>query len=300
MTSAAVIERRKAKAVKLNNDLKTFVEQYDTEDDWKTYLDIISHFRQYSARNIMLIHGQCPNASRVAGFRKWGELGYRVRKGEHGIKIFGFTRVGGNNKNTDNDDQDKDEENKKSTSYVYFPVLTVFDRSQVDAVDENALNTDPSQHHMLNGDDNAQLLPILVKVGESMGYDITFDHTRLGDAHGRTSFGINGAKRITVSDQLSPAHQVKTMLHELAHAYLHAGTTEKPCELERSIKECEAESVAYCVAGALGIDTSDYSVYYVAHWSNKNKDEVLLGIAHRVKECSFALLDMIEDMSNEK
>lgn len=46
MTSAAVIERRKAKAVKLNNDLKTFVEQYDTEDDWKTYLDIISHFRQ--------------------------------------------------------------------------------------------------------------------------------------------------------------------------------------------------------------------------------------------------------------
>lgn len=45
MTSAAVIERRKAKAVKLNNDLKTFVEQYDTEDDWKTYLDIISHFR---------------------------------------------------------------------------------------------------------------------------------------------------------------------------------------------------------------------------------------------------------------
>lgn len=70
MTSAAVIERRKAKAVKLNNDLKTFVEQYDTEDDWKTYLDIMSHFRQYSARNIMLIHGQCPNASRVAGFRK--------------------------------------------------------------------------------------------------------------------------------------------------------------------------------------------------------------------------------------
>lgn len=33
MTSAAVIERRKAKAVKLNNDLKTLVEQYDTEDD---------------------------------------------------------------------------------------------------------------------------------------------------------------------------------------------------------------------------------------------------------------------------
>src|SRR3546814_11011300 len=40
---------------------------------------------------VMLIFSQAPDASQVAGFRKWQELGRQVRKGEKSIKIFGYS-----------------------------------------------------------------------------------------------------------------------------------------------------------------------------------------------------------------
>jgi antirestriction protein ArdC len=42
---------------------------------------------RYSLHNVLLIASQKPNASYVAGFRTWNELGRFVRKGEKGILI---------------------------------------------------------------------------------------------------------------------------------------------------------------------------------------------------------------------
>src|SRR6202795_1821888 len=51
------------------------------------YLKAIGRFHRYSLHNVMLIAAQRPNASYVAGFRTWNELGRFVRKGEKGILI---------------------------------------------------------------------------------------------------------------------------------------------------------------------------------------------------------------------
>jgi antirestriction protein ArdC len=54
---------------------------------------------------------------------------------------------------------------------------------------------------------------------------------------------------------------VKTLAHELAHALLHADAG------DRALAELEAESVAFVVCDALGIEAAAWSFGYVATWS---------------------------------
>ena len=44
------------------------------------YLKAIGRFHRYSLHNVLLIASQKPNASYVAGFRTWNELGRFVKK----------------------------------------------------------------------------------------------------------------------------------------------------------------------------------------------------------------------------
>src|SRR4029077_20951551 len=56
-------------------------------DALKTYLSVMSRFHKYSWGNCLLIYGQRPDATHVAGFHAWLKLRRFVRKGEKGIVI---------------------------------------------------------------------------------------------------------------------------------------------------------------------------------------------------------------------
>lgn len=47
------------------------------------YLDFCARFHRYSHYNAMMIMMQKPDATYVAGFKKWQTLGYQVKKLEH-------------------------------------------------------------------------------------------------------------------------------------------------------------------------------------------------------------------------
>src|SRR5258708_9482274 len=51
------------------------------------YLAAMAKFRAYSFLNVLLILKQCPNASRVAGYRTWQSFGRQVKQGAKGIMI---------------------------------------------------------------------------------------------------------------------------------------------------------------------------------------------------------------------
>jgi len=51
------------------------------------YLRAMGRFHKYSLANTMLIHFQKPDATHVAGYRNWQNLGRYVKKGEHGLAI---------------------------------------------------------------------------------------------------------------------------------------------------------------------------------------------------------------------
>lgn len=68
-------------------DLHAGVRNLTSSEEWQRYLDTAAKFHNYSANNQLLIHLQRPDATRVAGYRKWEEMDRQVRKGEHGIAI---------------------------------------------------------------------------------------------------------------------------------------------------------------------------------------------------------------------
>jgi N-terminal domain of anti-restriction factor ArdC len=89
------------------------------------YLKAIGRFHRYSLHNVLLIASQKPNATHVAGFRTWNELGRFVKKGEKGIMILApIIR-----RKVLNDDEEREE---ISRPIAGFRAAFVFDISQTD------------------------------------------------------------------------------------------------------------------------------------------------------------------------
>ncbi|AMY20757.1 MULTISPECIES: ImmA/IrrE family metallo-endopeptidase [Nocardiaceae] len=209
--------------------------------------------------NVLLILAQRPTATQVAGLRAWQKLGRQVRKGEKAIRIYGYsTRTV-----TDTDPDTGDESTRKVPA---FPILSVFDQGQTDPI-EGHPQPEPVARR-LTGDDPAAIHDRTAAVMAARGWTVTREIIA-GETNGYTT--TDGSRRIVVDARLAPAQAAKTMLHEAAHALMHAAdtlTAEDRRDLHRGRMEIEAESVAYVLAGILGLDTAAYSVGYVAGWAN--------------------------------
>ncbi|MGH2351182.1 MAG: DNA primase [Chloroflexota bacterium] len=115
------------------------------------------------------------------------------------------------------------------------------------------------------------------------------DVDRLGEANGVTDWRD---RRVVVREGLPGAQRFKTAVHELAHIQLHEPTSEGRPHC-RGIVEVEAESVAYMVCAALGVDSAGYSLPYVASWSGGDLEKVA-ATADRVIRCARRLLNDLE------
>ncbi len=69
---------------------------------------------------------------------------------------------------------------------------------------------------------------------------------------------------------MSEVQTIKTLIHEITHSLLDDRDINAAKGIEqksRNDSECIAESVAFTVCQHFGIDTSDYSLGYIASWS---------------------------------
>lgn len=143
-------------------------------------------------------------------------------------------------------------------SAFIIPILTVFDVSQTDPIEQMK----PSE---LEGADALGLVGRMTAWLESKHWRV--GHESMGrDVKGYTT--MDGSRRIMLNEQNSPRQDAKTILHETAHMLLHQGLPEGEYGRHRGIYETEAESVAYVVAKYMGMDTGEYSIRYVAGWSD--------------------------------
>jgi hypothetical protein len=161
---------------------------------------------------------------------------------------------------------------------VGFRVVHVFDISQTDGP---PLPTQPLPE-LLDGQAPEGLLEALTVQVTNAGYRLRFEelsvpHPGLAGANGVTDYLT---RTVTVRPDLSPAQTVKTLAHELGHILLHS-PDQRPVGLAREQAEVEAESVAYVIGAAHGLDTSSYTIPYVTGWAGADVDLVRLS-AERV------------------
>lgn len=240
--------------------LENGVKAIQNSEEYKAYLQTMSKFTNYSFYNSMLIHMQNPDATLVAGFRSWEKNFERhVKKGEKGIRILAPVPV--KKKKTESDGEDalgKEETEETEIAYIRYRTVSVFDVSQTEG---KPLPEFGSKE--LSGD-MEEFDAFFGAVSEFSPVGIRFDEIP-GSAKGYYS---NSNKEIVIRDGMSEAQTAKTMVHEVAHAWLHdreemASRGEKK---NRSEIETEAESVAFVVSSHFGLDTSDYSFPYVVGW----------------------------------
>lgn len=209
----------------------------------QSYLATIAKFHHYSLGNTLLIMCQKPEASQVAGFHKWKELGRSVKKGEKGIAILAPMLL----KNRDEAQPEQTEDGESEERSLRFRVAYVFDISQTEGEDLPELSRtagDPGDYlHRLRG---------LVE-----DLDIALEYREdLGGAEGLSSGGL-----IAIKSGLSPAEEFSTLTHEIAHEWLHKG--ERRAETTKQSRELEAEAVAFVVSQGIGLDAGTASSDYI-------------------------------------
>lgn len=276
MTQEQRREAARQKAEELQEQLARDLEELTTSEDWMAALEVASRFHRYSFQNVMLILGQRPDASRVAGFRKWQELGRQVRKGETAIRIFAPMV-----KRIEVEDEDGEVEVRRRVSG--FRLVPVFDIAQTDGEDL----AEPIRPELLLGSAPEQMIERVGELIAGEGFELTADAADWAPGlNGRTDFG---SKTVTIRAELEPAQRAKTLVHELAHVRMHRpGMT-----FDRSTGEVEAESVAYIVCRALGLETDAYTLPYVGSWSGGDVDKVR-ATGQRVVEVARALIEELE------
>ena len=274
-------EQRRAEAEALQGSIAEQVEELRNTDQWKKMLDYAQKFHAYSINNLLLIMAQMETATQVAGYRKWQSLGRQVRKGERGIRIFGS----GEKKITEEDENGEEVTRRRR---IFFPV-SVFDISQTDKME--GTEDVPEVVHRLTGDDPKGILFAVVEWLTGKGW--TVDREAIpGEINGLTQHDY---KRVVIDSHLTAAQAAKTALHEAAHVVLHAEESPSEYIAHRGVKETEAESVAYVVSGILGMDTSSYSIGYVAGWSGGDA-ELIKDTAQRVLKAAHIIADgIVED-----
>ncbi len=109
-------------------------------------------------------------------------------------------------------------------------------------------------------------------------------------------------KEICIQVGMGESQTIKTMIHEVAHAMLHNSDLMKQRgeEKDRLTKETEAESIAFTVCSALGIDTSDYSFPYVASWASGKELKELKDSMDTIRLTAADFLEKLETAVAER
>ena len=248
------------------------MELFDSER-YKEYLQVMSKFHNYSFNNTLLIAMQKPDASLIAGFNAWkNNFGRNVMRGEKGIRILAPSpykirqEVEKKDPQTGKTVTDGDGKPVMETKEIQIPaykVVAVFDVSQTEGRELPGIGADE-----LTGDVE-RYGDFFAALEKTSPVPMGFEKIE-GTSHGYYSIE---EKRIAIDEGMSELQNLKTAIHEIAHAKLHdidlnAPQEEQGDRPDRRTREVQAESIAYTVCQHYGLDTSDYSFGYVAGWSS--------------------------------
>ena len=289
----------KQKVQEITEKLEQGMKELFESEKYKTYLNTMSKFHNYSFNNTMLIAMQKPDATLVAGFKAWQKnFDRHVKKGEKGICILAPAPY------KIKEEQEKldpvtgeimlDKSGMPITEEVEikipaFRVVPVFDVSQTDGKELPDIGVNELSGSVEDYEDFMQALTEVSPVPityedierEAKGYFHTTDH------------------RIAIQEGMSQSQTVKTAIHEVAHAKLHDRERNQDIDevlnKDRNTKEVEAESVAYTVCQHFGIDTSDYSFGYIAGWSSDRDMKELKSSLDTIRKIASELITGIED-----
>lgn len=268
---------------------------FTSPEHFKELISYMSKFYNYSFRNTFLIQEQFKGALAVGSYAFWKEKGFTVNKGEKGIKILVPNRL------SDYFINSKGEEVKLSKATpeekrlieqgeievrkgkLIFNQGYVFEVSQTNAKAKDLPKIFPGR--WLDGEVNNYdlMYKAMENIANKIGVRIIEPKEELGAVKG-VSYPLT--KEVALNPRNTQLQNVKTLIHELAHAKLHTMETRDNYTINE--KEFQAEMSAYAVCSYFGLDTSEYSFRYIKSWTKnvelKDKERLINEVRETVKE----------------
>ena len=292
-------ENKNAQQVReITDKLEQGIKELFESERFKEYLRTMSKFYNYSFNNTLLIAMQKPEATYVAGYTSWQRnFDRQVMKGEKGIKILAPAPYKAQEEREKIDPVTQKPvigaDGKAVTETVEvlrpaFKVVSVFDVSQTDGKELPDIIVDELKGTVENYeaffDALKQESPVPISFEDIPG--------------GAKGFFSPVESRIAIQEGMSEIQTVKTAIHEIAHAKLHAVKPDEKAAPEdkkdRHTKEVEAESVAYTVCQRYGIETSDYSFGYIAGWSSGKETKELKSSLDTIRKTAAEMIEGID------
>lgn len=252
-----IIKQKDYKA--LSSHLKNGISSYLETDTFKNYLNFVSKFHKYSEKNVRLLLAQNPEIKHVAAYKKWKDIGRTVIRNPKTLYVYapGYKIM------KDKNGKPVKDENGQVVKEKFFFLTPVFDVSQTNG------DPIPKPIHDLEGDFETpeQFVKVYKAIENISPVPVKIEPIE-GSARG---YYHKLNKEIVLKNGLGEMMTLKTLIHEVTHAKLHADSTCVFGDTKYSQQEFEAESVAYIVSNHLGIDTSDYSFGYLASWTKQGQ-----------------------------
>ena len=251
-------------------------------------------------RNQALIQKQNPDATFVGGYEKFKELGYNVKQGEKGLKIFipvavtYFLNPNTNQWNPIKQATKEEKEHIKSNNFetkqvMHFKLGTVFDISQTTCPSEDY----PKLFDMGYASSEHKIVALALEQYCQHYLDCKVFTKNLNSISLKGYFHPK-SNSILLSDKLNESQRMCTLAHEMGHAIMHSDSnqlTQKPIEQI----EVEADAVSIMITSALGIEKiAEISESRKIHISENFKKLTSLQKEHKEN----ILLEILENANN--
>lgn len=290
---ARFAEQRQATLDGLHQRIADEVTALQSSGQWQAWLRFASGFHRYSLNNTLLIWSQKPDASLIAGYRTWQQKGRQVRRGESAVRILGpvTKRLPLLDETTGQPVTDPSGQPTLKTRVVGFAPVSVFDISQTDG----PVLPEPVRPVLLAGQAPDGLWDALATFITDRGYQVS-----RGDCGGANGFTDFRDREVRVRADVDDAQAVRTLAHEAGHVLLHEPASDQNRTARPAcagVREVEAESVAFMVTHAHGLDAGQYTFAYVAGWAeaaattDRTVSEVIADTGARVMSAAHQLLD---------
>jgi len=294
---------RREQLKEITDRLEAGVKEYMTSDvQFRKVLEAMSKFHHYSANNVLLIAMQMPEATRVASYTTWKtKFNRQVMRGQKGLSIIAPAPVKERREREVVDSRTgspilgadgKPKTEEVEVTIPRFKVEKVFDLSQTTGEPLPELDvpelTGDAKHFQMFLDALTKVSPVPIRFADidsgAKGYYHTVD------------------KEIVIQKGMSESQTLKTLIHEVSHARLHDRDAMKAEGVAKSAqqKELEAESIAYTVMFHYHMDTSGYSIPYLASWSGSQDTKQLKACMDTIRRTAGEIIEEMDAFMAER
>tara|TARA_B100000287_G_C20529322_1_gene740142 strand:+ start:41 stop:940 length:900 start_codon:yes stop_codon:yes gene_type:complete len=284
---------------KIHDRVKNFVE----ESDYINYLKFIKKFRTRSFFNQMLIYMTKENATFVMGYKQWIDKFNRIpvaclvcrslsnkncecEERTPPIRIVQLAPITYIKENAKGEEEEK----------IWFKDVYVYDIEDTEPLPDlpikEVFNEFDWNIKTVDVDVNfKELETMLLKIIKDNKFKFRYEEIFNESLGGWTDHKV---KEIVCKENTTEADKIHTILHEIGHMFAHSEEELDRKRVYRPLVETEAETIAYVVADYLNIDTSSYSIGYIANWSKGNED-ILQESVKRISKFANVIMDKIEE-----